>query len=919
MFLWWVLEGVGFAASLPPRYRFQTLQSDRIKVHFHAEVEQPARLVLALALEILPRLEERYRVKIPGLDVVVHDASDSPNGLASSFPYPYVEIRTASPDGADSGPTESWLRLVVTHELTHIVHIEQAGGIYALGRRLFGRAPFLFPDALQPAWFIEGLAVREETRGTAFGRGRHTFTKMVVDGAARSGQLDRMDQATLGLDVWPLGNAPYLFGEEFLSFVERTAGEGSTRDLALAHAASLRPYLDDRTFRRITGRGLTSLWHEFARTRFDGLPPAPAPPPGNEPRFLTSRGVVQTAPRLSPDGSLLAYTSRTLDRLGEIRLMNKDGSSDRRLTWRVSGAALAWSPDGKFIVFDEVHQVRKFESRSDLIRVEVATGRRRRLTVGARASDPDFGSGAGAEDSSIVFVQRFGDRSELSLLRGAVIRNLTSSLPGTEWSHPRFSPRGEAIVASRLTGGFSDLVLVDPRTGATQPLTHDRALDAEPSWVDDRTVIFRSDREAKVFRLFLIGRDGSGLRGLAYPPENAFTPEVDLATRSVFYSRYSAKGYDLARVPLAEGDPAGVFIDTFPAIKDEPPAFEGPARPYRSWPSLRPAFVSPYAEVASDEWRFGLATAAFDPLFRAAYGVAGSWGTKASRPNLLGYFRYDRFAPVFTALVRSESSPEHAGRTDEAEARVSADFPLERSPLRSQTLRLTARRRREETSRGVLDGGVLALGWRFDSTRSYPLSISPQDGLRLGVDITRELKALGSDLDFGKVVVDVRAYQRLGPTVLAWRMGGGWTFGPRVPQTAFGVGGLPSPALLDPAGDEPAVLRGYRRPDGADESRFGKALVFGNLEWRIPLGHPQRGVAAFPVFLRHLHLSASLDGAAVSALRLNLHSARVGASLGLGADLFLGHRIPVTLEGGLGLGLNRDGRTVPWFSIGLPF
>ena len=80
-----LLAGSVFPASLPPRYRFQTFQAGRIKVHFHAEVEAPARRTMALVLEILPRLEERYRVRVPSLDVVVHDASDSPNGLATSF------------------------------------------------------------------------------------------------------------------------------------------------------------------------------------------------------------------------------------------------------------------------------------------------------------------------------------------------------------------------------------------------------------------------------------------------------------------------------------------------------------------------------------------------------------------------------------------------------------------------------------------------------------------------------------------------------------------------------------------------------------------------------------------------------------------------------------------------------------------
>ncbi|MEO8501276.1 MAG: hypothetical protein ABI565_10200, partial [Vicinamibacteria bacterium] len=460
-------------ASIPPRYRFKSLECGRIKLHFHAEVEKPARRAMALVLEILPRLEERYRIRIPSLDVVVEDSTDAPNGFATSFPYPFVEIRTASFDG-----TESWLRMVITHELTHIVHIEQAGGIYGFGRHLFGRAPFLFPDALQPSWFIEGLAVREETRGTAFGRGRHAFTKMVVDEAARSGQLSKIDQATLGLDRWPLGHAPYLFGEEFLRAVEAEFGEGSARDVALSHGSSLRPYLDERTFREVTGRSLTPLWRAFAGQRRAGLRAF------GEPQLLTRRGVIQTSPRLSPDRATLAYTSRSLDRLGEIRLMDPDGSHDRRLTTRLSGAALSWSRDGSFMVFDETNLFRKFESRSDLHRVETRTGSRRRLTRGLRASDPDVGP-PGPSGTPIVFVERRPDRSELSvLIEGAAPHLLTDSPPGTEWSHPRFSPRGDVVVASRLQGGFLDLVLVDPGKGALSLLTHDRAMDAEPAWVD---------------------------------------------------------------------------------------------------------------------------------------------------------------------------------------------------------------------------------------------------------------------------------------------------------------------------------------------------------------------------------------------------------------------------------------------------
>lgn len=921
--LLWLAAPVVRAASVPPRYRFQTLESGKIRVHFHTEVAEAARRTMALVLEILPPLEERYRVRVPGLDIVVHDASDSPNGLASSFPYPLVEIRTASPDGADSGPTESWLRMVVTHELTHIVHIEQAGGIIGLGRKVFGRAPFLFLNAQQPTWFIEGLAVREETRGTAFGRGRHTFTRMLVDEAARSGQLRRIDQATLGLDLWPFGNAPYLFGAEFLAWLEGKYGDLVARDVALARASSLRPFLDP--FQRVTGVPLQKLWLEFAQDRVTGVA-TNSPVPITKPTRLTTRGTVQTSPRLSPDGARIAYTSRTLDRLGEIRLMKADGSDDRRLTSRIAGSALSWSHDGTSILFDETNQVLKFESRSDLHVVDARTGQRRRLTDGLRASDPDYGPETGP-DSTIVFVQRFADRSELSLLnlRDGKVRTLTHSAPGVEWSHPRFSPRGDTIAGSRLDRGLVDLVVVDPENGSVRELTHDRAVDADPSWVNDEKLVFRSDREASTFALFVINRDGSGLMrvvggaGVGGRAINAFTPEIDAGTHKVLYATYSAQGYDIASQPFEIGPTPGPFVDPFPDNVAEPRPFAGEARGYSAVRALAPRFVTPYAELASDEWRIGLATASFDPLFRLAYGVAGSMGTKTSRPNVLSYLRYDRFTPTLTAFLERESSPQAGARRDLLEGRFTMDYPIERSALRSQSLALTLRRKREETPAQRLDSGIVAIVWSLDSTKRYPRSISPQDGVRLRVAATRELKALGSDLDFGKLIVDTRGYVKAGPIVLASRLGAGWTFGPRVPRRAFAVGGLINSSLLDPVGDEPALLRGYEAPLPIQASRFGTRIAFANLEARIPLAHPQRGVGTLPLFIRRLHLSLALDGAVVSTNRLDASSARIGASAGLGSDFLLLNRLAVTIQGGVGRGLTRDGQLVPWFSIGLPF
>ena len=79
------------------------------------------------------------------------------------MPVNYFAIFLAPPDENELLQNREWLELVLTHEFTHIVHLDKAyGPPYSL-RRLFGRLALLFPNALEPTWITEGLAVYVES------------------------------------------------------------------------------------------------------------------------------------------------------------------------------------------------------------------------------------------------------------------------------------------------------------------------------------------------------------------------------------------------------------------------------------------------------------------------------------------------------------------------------------------------------------------------------------------------------------------------------------------------------------------------------------------------------------------------------------------------------------------------------------
>ena len=228
------------AASFPPELPLpQRLDRPRVACTSTRAWSRWRAQAAALATEILERHEARYGVRRSAACSSCSSTSeDDPNGFATPLPYPLVHVRAVAPDGSDDfGNHDGWLRLVLTHELAHIVHLEQARGLLGVGRKLLRPRAVPVPERASPTWMIEGLATYEETEGTAFGRGRNPDSRMVLRMAALDGRFPQEDQAVSGLDRWPGGQAAYLFGEAFLRDLSARSGAETLPRLARATPA----------------------------------------------------------------------------------------------------------------------------------------------------------------------------------------------------------------------------------------------------------------------------------------------------------------------------------------------------------------------------------------------------------------------------------------------------------------------------------------------------------------------------------------------------------------------------------------------------------------------------------------------------------------------------------------------------------
>ena len=87
----------------------------------------------------------------------------------------------------------------------------------------------------------------------------------------------------------------------------------------------------------------------------------------------------------------------------------------------------------------------------------------------------------------------------------------------------------------------------------------------------------------------------------------------------------------------------------------------------------------------------------------------------------------------------------------------------------------------------------------------------------------------------------------------------------------------------------------------------------------MPLGVLQRGWRTLPLFIRHFHGALFLDTGSAWNGALRTGDVKTALGVSLGADTYLGHRLPITGVLGVARGLDPGGETNVYFRLGLAF
>ncbi|HET6452481.1 MAG TPA: hypothetical protein VFI08_14275, partial [Spirochaetia bacterium] len=372
---------------------------------------------------------------------IIRGRRDDANGVTESFPF-RIELYVTAPTDFVMGTRSSWLRLLLTHELTHFVHETMDTGLLHEASRLFGAEVTSAGLALLPGWAVEGPAVYDETELTEGGRGRSALFEICLKAAAEEDRFFSLEQAGYPSDL-PPPDRIYVGGWALSSWLQETYGPETLRRIMDAYLSF--PFLGPwSAISRVTGRSAAAIYSDMTRALRQRYAAAGQISGGT--RLTPAVTGSWSHPLVTPAGLIAWHTGPDLYP-SFVRIEPSNGSEvvlgRAALT---DASSFCATPDGRRIWFSSfvVDYRRPDDVRtvSDLFVLDTTTHAVRQLTHGAHVWHPAV-SGDGRR---LVAVQGVGPYSRLvavDTVTGAV-RALFAVEQGNVYN-PALSPNGERV------------------------------------------------------------------------------------------------------------------------------------------------------------------------------------------------------------------------------------------------------------------------------------------------------------------------------------------------------------------------------------------------------------------------------------------------------------------------------------------
>jgi len=938
-----IVTNTAFAAlTQDPSLNWQTLTTRHFEIHFHDGEEPLARTVGGIAEQVHKKLSKTFHwTPHNRTQVVLTDRFDFANGSATPLPRNTMQLLVTPPSGNSViADFDDWLELLISHEYTHILHLDKVSGFPSTLHKILGRNLFLFPNLLQPPWLIEGLATYEETdKARGIGRGQGTLFRGLMRQEVING-IKPIYQANQPLVSWPLNTTRYLYGVYFYQFIAERYGKEKVTELVEQYSNNLLPFAINSNSKRVLGKDMATLWREFnddLRARFS--PEIKRIQQSGEitGQQRTHTGYFTRSPQIIGNGDIY-YLQNDLQ--SEPRLMViRQGETTPQIIADVRGSSFDLHPTAG-IIGTEVDAVNNTNVFSDIYRVDLRNNRKTQLTVGKRYLQATWSP----DGTKIIAVHNQLGQNALHLLdaQGNQLDTLWQGTDKTIISSLDWSPKGDSLVASVWRPGtLWNLERFDINTRQWRMLTHGASIENSPRFSGDgRFVVFSADYDG-VFNIYQLTLANGKLEKLTNVIGEANTPAL-LHTDNgdqLAYINLGSNGYDLFQLSKTMPVPVLPAIDTRSANqpRQHTPITDAKIEPYNALSRVTPTSWFPYFQFDDVRNEVGFTTFGRDPLQRHSYNALLGYDT--DNQWLIGRFNYiyDRWNPTLKfslgrevlVYVDNAGNPQRYRDSDTMSAEAVWPFFHYRHQwlLHAGVVSETDSDKEILSNAGTADSfydRIAGLAISYNSAQHYARSISPSNGRQVRA-VAEDNNVLDSDFSGQVYTLDWRELLDLpGQHVLSARAVLGWgTDNPR----AFRLGGTvdtsvsPAPQVAATAltenifGQRHYPLRGYQ--EGRVDLR-GRRMALIETEWSFPVALIERGFMAPPIGLHQIHGKLIYNWGESWNVAKNIPALRRGAGIELNAELVLGYWLPMNVRIGYAKGFDTGGENQAYVEARVP-
>ena len=882
--------------SFEPGFNWFTMETEHFSVHFPCqgaltqerldfitEVAQTAEEVRETFLTngvLVPRTKTQ---------LVIADYYDYYNGYATPFPEPTIVI-FPFPPGPDESNTDNWLRALLIHEYSHITQLDQTAGIPLLLRRIFGN--IILPNALLPAWLIEGYAVYNETRFTNFGRARSPEYRSVLLTSATNRQLLSLDRCAIyDLQRFPSSTSPYLYGSAFVSFIAAQKGDSMWELFNRQNSRQL-PFLENLTASKILSANFPCFYKEYQDSLTQSADSLISLCPPSFLIKITSEGFNTSSPCWSRTGRRLYYISSSGKEPRSIKTYDLGTNTVTTIHRGKVFGNLSISPDNNLLAFTEMRVKEKGFYQSDIFLYDLTRRTQRQITFGQRASDPDFAP----DSATITYVTNDSAMSRLILLNYQTNeRMVIAEQTAPNYYHsPRFSPEGGLIaVGVWREPGYADIEIIDIKNGWLIPITQDRACDLFPFWSRTGKVLFFVSDRSGIYNLYAYAIETQKLYQCTNLLSGVFQPAVAPDNKKIALTTLGPDGYDINLIDylLENWQLAAEFIDNYPRIDFPvgPDVRSAEVYHYNPFPTLLPKFWLPWITLDSVP-SFGVITLGWDVLRFHRYQATATYNYQKKTPQLNLFYELHRFRPIFSFAASWTIKTQ--------KTRLGLELPFyQTNASHSITIGTTLAfppsaifdpRSSFPTSTLFYDAS-----YQFTNARKFRFCVAPVQGRNFGISAIPESKRLLSRFNRLRLLLYLKEFLGMPPATwsLSPRLTIGMSYGDSSRFNSF--------ALTNQDGI--FLVRGY-----PDSSITGANTLTAGLEFRIPLLWVEHGLAQTPIFLSNINGALFSDaGLIADTIKNGIKQWRAGAGAELSLDFILAHYVPIRFTAGLAFGLKQ--------------